>query len=229
MRHIVSAITALSLVSGLSVHAQSAINGSTPNVTAPQKGVTENLSVTNGSRTSLSVGNATTFGASANLSASGGLTAISRTSLVPQFVDIESSIGKGAVLGKTVIDISNLTAKGGGTIKPDANGSTINSTEGQFASGEATIDGMQAQVDMTIGGSGANPGEAAFYAIVHPNIEAGTGSGQGACAPTNSTFCDYKDAAGLVSGNASANANLSTQTNIDIQANSFVQTFGQSF
>lgn len=213
--------------------AQSSITASGSTVTAPSLisgRSTENLSLTNGSRTSLSVGNATSFGASANLSASEGLTAISRSVLIPASVVIESTIGSNpSSLGKTSINISNLTAKGGGTVTPGsasgASGSTINATDSQFASGIATIDGMGATVKMNIGTTSLTPdSQASFFAIVHPNVI----KGDAACAPTNGISCRY-DANGLVSGNAGANANLSTTTNIDIQANSFVQTFAQGF
>lgn len=209
--------------------AQSVIGPSGVTANAPARGTTENLSVTNGSRTSLSVGNATSFGASTNLSASAGLTAISRSALVPATTTVSSSIGTNpSSLGLTKINISNLTAKGGGLVNPTAqggigSGTTINSDEGQFASGDATIDGMTADVTMTIGGTPDS--QASFYAVVHPNLLPGSE----ACTPTVNGGCQYADQNALVSGNASASANLSTQTNIDIQANSFTQTFAQSF
>ncbi len=223
----------ISVLFGLvsAAHAQSVINPSGTTVVAPTGGGTENLSVTNGSRTSLSVGNSTAFGASANLSASKGLSAVSRSVLVPATAAVSSSIGTtGTTLGVTSINISNLTAKGGGTINPAAQGgigsaTTINSTEGQFASGDATIDGMNATVSMTIGKNLEVPdSQASFFAVVHPNV-----NGTDACSPTVNQGCSYVKENDLVSGNAAASANLSTQTNIDIQANSFTQTFGQSF
>ena len=212
--------------------AQSVISPPTTGVTAVAPTAasgrsTENLSVTNGSRTTLSVGNATTFGASANLTASAGLTSISRTVLVPDFVKVESAIGSGLTDGKTTINISNLTAKGGGIINPGSDsgapGSTINSTDGQYASGNAVIDGMDATVSMTI--DTAKGGIAEFFAIVHPNISPDSSS---PCAPGIANMCMYVTN-DLVSGNAGSSANLSTQTNIDIQANSFTNTFAQSF
>ena len=235
--------TALALVGSASVLAQVTVPTSiisptgNPTVVAPSATSlrsTENLSLTVGSRTSLSVGNSTSFGASANLSASEGLTAISRSVLIPASVVIESTIGSNpGSLGKTSINISNLTAKGGGTITPGsgsgASGSTINATDSQFASGVATIDGMGANVKMNIGSiTSATPSstdsQASFFATVHPNVL----KGSAACSPTNGISCTYNEN-GLVSGNAGANANLSTTTNIDIQANSFVQTFAQGF
>jgi len=151
-------------------YGQSAINPTGATAVAPAKGLTENLSVTSGSRTSLSVGNSTSFGASTNLSSSAGLTAISRSALVPATATVGSSIGTtGTVTGVTKINISNLTAKGGGNINPSAaggigTGTTINSTEGQFASGDATIDGMNATVNMSIGKTAAAPdSQASFF------------------------------------------------------------------
>jgi hypothetical protein len=212
--------------------AQSVIGPSGATAVAPASGGTENLSVTNGSRTSLSVGNSTSFGASTNLSLSSGLVGVGRSALVPATATVTSAIGTtGSTTGVTKINISNLTAKGGGTVNPApgggiGSGTTINSTEGQFASGDALIDGMNATVTMSIGATETAPdSQASFFAIVHPNLTPGS-----ACSPTvDGTACTYAPQNELVSGNAAASANLSTQTNIDIQANSFTQTFAQSF
>lgn len=198
-------------------------------VTPPEKGVTQNLSVTNGSRTSLSVGNTTSFGASTNLTLSEGLTGVSRTVLIPSSVSIGSKIGDNA-LQQTKIDISNLSAKGGGgSISPigsSVSGGTIDLESGtQYASGNAYIEGMGASVNLDINpGDAAAPGEASFFATVHPNNNL-----QQACSPTNEVACSYVVNPSLVSGNTGASASLSTTTNIDINANSFVNTFAQSF
>lgn len=197
-------------------------------VVPPAKGETQNLSVTNGSRTALSVGNTTSFGASTNLTLSSGLTGVSRTVLIPSSVSISSKIGDNA-LQQTKIDISNLSAQGqSGSITPvsaSASGGTIDLQEGtQYASGNAYIEGMGASVSLAIDpGSTGAPGEASFFSTVHPNIK-----DQAACLPTNTEPCSYV-VNDLVSGNAGANASLSTTTNIDINANSFVNTFAQSF
>lgn len=228
-----SAITFLLLATSGASFAQSTINQGVGNVVAPATGTTQNLSVTNGSRTSLSVGNSSSFGASANLTTTAGLTGVSRSILTPSSVDITSSIGsKTSDIGVTKINISNLTAKGGGIVNPNSQGgigqgTTINADDGQFASGDATIDGMGANVNMSIGSlmptATTSGSEASFYASVSPSASA-------ACLPTSSAqLCEYKDTTGLATGNAGASANLSTSTNIDIQANSFTQTFGQSF
>lgn len=211
-------------------------NNGTVRASAPTGGGTENLSVTNGSRTSLSVGNSTSFGASTNLSLSGGLVGVGRSTLIPAATTVTSNIGvngsSGTNSGITKINISNLTAKGGGTINPNSTvgigtGTTIDSKEGQFASGDATIDGMSATVTMNIDPTvkiGDINSQGSFYSIVHPNLVAGQN-----CEPQAGTSCMYAPQNELVSGNAAASANLATQTNIDIQANSFTQTFAQSF
>jgi hypothetical protein len=232
MKSVFAAI--LLLASSGMAQAQSIISPDGPTVVAPTTAgrSTENLSVTNGSRTSLSVGNSTSFGTSANLSVSQGLTAVSRSVLAPSQVDITSNIGANPLKpGVTQINISNLTAKGGGTINLEnqggiGDGSTINSKDGQFASGDATIDGMGAAVKMSIGStpsSGTSTGsQASFYSIVHPHVT-------GECTLSADKACTFKENNGIVSGNAGASANLNTQTNIDIQANSFTTTFAQSF
>lgn len=241
-----------------------------PTVQAPTGSrSTENLSVTTGSRTSLSVGNSTSFGANTNLTLSTGLVGVSRSILVPKEVGISSTIGTiGTTQGVTKINISNLTAKGGGEILPDgtsgAGGSVIDSKDGQYASGNATIDGMTASVKMDIGGVNPGNSQVGFYSIVHPVIaqpstrevpvitrvtEEGmdeygqpykydrevvtmvkeTDPGTGACEPTAGNPCQYVTPTTIVSGNSAAGANLSTNTNIDIQATSFTNTFAQSF
>jgi hypothetical protein len=194
----------------------------------PTKGETQNLSLTTGSRTALSVGNTTSFGASTNLTLSSGLTGVSRTVLIPSSVSISSKIGDNA-LQQTKIDISNLSAQGqSGSITPigsSVSGGTIDLKDGtQYASGNAYIEGMGASVNLGIEpGNATAPGEASFFSTVHPNIK-----DQGACLPNNTEACAYV-VNELVSGNAGASASLSTTTNIDINANSFVNTFAQSF
>ena len=211
----------------LSAHAQITANGTT--VTAPDKGITTNLSLTSGSRTSLSVGNSSSFGTSVNLNTSGGLTAVSRSSLIPSLIEIGSKIGDNS-LNQTTINISNLSAKGaGGTSVPvagAAQGSNIELTEGtQYASGNADIIGMGANINLLIDPSKTDAkGEAAFFTSVHP-----TNYQNAACTPSSTTSCSFVPTDTLVSGNAGASANLSTTTNIDINASSFLQTFAQSF
>ena len=228
------ALSSSSLAQSVIENTTTGTNPSTVKALAPTGGGTENLSVTNGSRTSLSVGNSTSFGASTNLSLSSGLVGVGRSTLIPAATSVTSNIGiTGTKAGITTINISNLTAKGGGTVNPNTtkgigDGTTIDSSEGQFASGDATIDGMSATVEMnidptvTVGGVNS---QASFYSIVHPNLT----SASGACEPSAGKPCAYITQDALVSGNAAASANLATQTNIDIQANSFTQTFAQSF
>lgn len=230
-------VSIVSLTSGLVLSAQlkaqevpvpSGITQEGITIVPPAKGETQNLSVTRGSRTALSVGNTTSFGASTNLTLSDGLSGVSRTVLIPSSVLIDSKIGDNA-LQQTKIDISNLSAQGqSGNISPIGSsvaGGSIDLQEGtQYASGNAYIEGMGASVNLSIDpGNSTSPGEASFFSTVHPNIK-----DQAACLPTNTEACAYV-VNDLVSGNAGANASLSTTTNIDINANSFVNTFAQSF
>jgi hypothetical protein len=228
------ALSSSSLAQSIIQNATTGDNPSTIRALAPTGGGTENLSVTNGSRTSLSVGNSTSFGASTNLSLSAGLVGVGRSTLIPATTTVTSNIGTtGTKVGITTINISNLTAKGGGTVNPNktegiGDGTTIESNDGQFASGDATIDGMSATVSMTIDPNvkvGDVNSQASFYSIVHPNLT----SASAACEPSAGKPCAYVTQDALVSGNAAASANLATQTNIDIQASSFTQTFAQSF
>ena len=227
---LVAASAASAVFTSVVIPAQAQITQGGITVAAPEKGTTQNLSVTNGSRTALAVGNTTSFGAASNLTLSKGLTGVSRTVLIPSSVAITSDIGDNA-LGQTTINISNLAANGdSGSLTPDGDsgvsGGSIELTEGtQYASGNADILGMGASVVLDIDpGNTSAPGEASFFATVHPNI-----NGLDACQPTHDKACPYVTNDDLVSGNTGANASLSTTTNIDINANSFVNTFAQSF
>lgn len=234
MIKLISGALIVSSLVGPGALAQSVITPGGATVNAPTGNRTENLSVTNGSRTTLSVGNSTTFGSSVNVSTSVGLHALSRSVLVPSSVVVESKIGDNP-LRQTKIDISNLSAKGnGGSVSPTSSsagpGSSVNVTEGtQYASGNAYIEGMGAGVNMKIDPTqaligGVPASQATFFTTVHPY-----NTNKEACSPTPEKSCSFETPTGLVSGNANASANLSTTTNVDINATNFVNTFGQAF
>jgi len=111
-----------------------------------QKG-TVNMSVQTGSRASLSFGTNTTFGTSVNAQSTSGMNAGATSSLLPApGGTIKSTIGDGAVGGMTTAKISNLKASGNGSAP--FNGSTINTTDGLFSSGDAVLDGVKASIDL---------------------------------------------------------------------------------
>lgn len=211
---------------------------------APEKGTTNNLNLSSGSRTSLVVGNSTSFGASVNLNASVGVTAVSNASLIPTSVGIESSIGMNDAQ-KTNINISNLSSKdldkdySQSTDSTGTSGSTVESGSSS-ASGIAVIDGMSAAVNLNIKTPGtvyteggetsthAGPGKAEYNVAVFPN-RAGTMEDQSEACLESITYCNYESSDNLTSGNAASSANLSTSTNIDINASDFTNIFAQSF
>ncbi len=201
--------------------------------TAPERGTTNNLNLSMGSRTSLVVGSSTAFGSSVNLNTSAGVTAVSAASLIPTTIAIESAIGDNTEK-LTDINISNLSSK-------DLVGSNSTTREDDVessASGVAVIKGMSAKVDLKIktpntiyteGSTAAvhaGPGEANYKVAVFPN-RAGTVNSADCLADLS--YCDYTASDTLSSGNAAASANLSTSTNIDINASEFTNVFAQSF
>ena len=143
--------------------------------TVPEAGRTEQLNVSQGQRTTLSVGNGVTLGTSAQFTSSIGSVALSRSVLEPTLVKLESSIGKGAVLGLTDINIENISANSdGGTIQSDG-GSNLNvGADSKFASGKARIDGMISssivEVDTTLP-EGGGRGIAEYYAVANPQVK----------------------------------------------------------
>ena len=209
---------------------------------APEKGTTQNLNLSSGSRTSLVVGNSTAFGTSVNLNSSAGVTAVSSASLIPTSIGIQSAIGDN-LARKTDINISNLSSKDldkDYSQSSDASGTSGTTVESgsSSASGIAVIEGMSASVELKIKTPGtvyteggktsthAGPGKAQYNVAVFPN-RAGTENSEGCL--DSLTYCDFKSPDTLTSGNAAASANLSTSTNIDINASEFTNVFAQSF
>ena len=116
-----ASISVVALTSiGLPGFAQITVTMAGVSATVPEAGRTEQLNVSQGQRTTLSVGNGVTLGTSAQFTSSIGSVALSRSVLQPTRVVLESSIGKGAVLGLTDINIENISANSdGGTIQSD--------------------------------------------------------------------------------------------------------------
>ena len=200
-------------------------------VAAPPKGETQNVNVSSGSRTSLVVGNQTSFGASAQLNTSPGVTAFSTSTLTPTSISIGSNIGQNPQQ-VTTISFANLSSKD--NVKTsDAGGSNISDVGSSSASGNVNIEGMSADVALDIrtkdtlyeGVVHEGPGEASFDVAVFP-VRDGAPSEE--CV-SDARACTYVSSDNLKSGNASASANLSTSTNVDINANEFTTVFAQSF
>lgn len=182
--------TALSLIGSVG-NAQVAggitVTMSGVSATIPEKGQTQQLNVSQGQRTTLSVGNGVTLGTSAQFTSSIGSVAVSRSVLEPTHVSLTSSIGGGytpdfnpddtqqnLIIGRTDINIENISANSdGGTIQSDG-GSNMNVSENsKFASGKAIISGMTAtskvEVDTTLGVD-SGKGVAEYYATANPQV-----------------------------------------------------------
>ena len=149
--------------------------------TIPEKGSTQQLNVSQGQRTTLSVGNGVTLGTSAQFTSSIGSISVSRSVLQPTHVSLESSIGKGytndkggLVEGRTDINIENISANSdGGNIQSDGGSSMTVGENSKFASGKAIISGMTASskvsVDTTLPVDGGK-GVAEYFATANPQV-----------------------------------------------------------
>jgi len=142
--------------------------------TVPEKGQTQQLNVSQGQRTTLAVGNGVTLGTSAQFTSSIGSVSLSRSVLQPTSVSLESSIGQGAVLGRTDINIENITANANaGNILSEGGSNMTVGSDSKFASGKAIIDGMTASskvlVDTTLP-EGEGKGVAEYFATANPQV-----------------------------------------------------------
>ena len=181
------------------------------------------MSVSSGTKSSLSFGTNTSFGASVSSQTSPGMTVTTSSNLTPLVGSITSAVGSGLVAGKTTAEVSNLRAAGSGP--STIGGSQINMTEANFASGNSILDGLTARLSLEL-----NPEATGFSVEAMPNIVGGF-----ACNSKRSQACNYTDINGkkpyediqITSG--SANSNISSGTNVDIQTNQFSSAFAQTF
>jgi len=126
-------------------HAQITVTLEGVTATAPNKGETQSLNVSQGARTTLAVGNGVQLGTSAQMSSSIGTISVSRSVLEPTSIALGSSIGMNDTQ-TTTINIENITANGNGGNINSQGGSNITVAEGsKFASGRADIVGMTAE------------------------------------------------------------------------------------
>ena len=172
-------------------HAQITVTLEGVTATAPAKGETQSLNVSQGARTTLAVGNGVQLGTSAQMSSSIGTTSISRSVLEPTSIALGSSIGMNDTQ-TTTINIENITANGNGGNINSQGGSNITVAEGsKFASGRADIVGMTAEskilvdtagnmtysdgkdgapVKGTAIETGGKQAEASYFASVNPEV-----------------------------------------------------------
>ena len=190
----------------------SASCGFTQTVPSPvqqPKGQTSSITVQSGSKASLSFGTSTSFGTSANLSATEGSKIEVNARMSPQAGSITSSIGQGPngnTEGITTAKIGNLRATGSG--QTSINGSPINASDATFSSGDATLSGVTAKIGLEL-----NPAQTSFLVNAATLHDA---SGRNMSSNNQIT-------------SGSANSNINSTTNVDIQTNNFTSTFSQTF
>lgn len=203
--------------------AQPVIAQKLPDVVAPAKGLTVNLSLQSGSKSNLSFGTSTSFGASLNTQFSPGTTVTASSQFTPSQGSVTSSIGSGATPGKTTATISNLRAQGNGAT--NVAGAPINATDANFASGNAVLDGVGANVSIVL-----NPLSSGFSVETMPNIVGSSG-----CNSKSSNACKFtkddgtKPYADIQVSSGSATGSVNTNTNVDIGSSQFTSSFAQSF
>ena len=135
-------------------HAQITVTLEGVTATAPAKGETQSLNVSQGARTTLAVGNGVQLGTAAQMSSSIGTTSISRSVLEPTSIALGSSIGMNDSQ-TTTINIENITANGNGGNINSQGGSNITVAAGsKFASGRADIVGMTAESKILVDTAG---------------------------------------------------------------------------
>lgn len=211
------------LATFLGLHSGGALCQKLPDVTVAPKGQTINLSLQTGSKSNLSFGSNTSFGASLSSQFSPGMTVTATSNFVPTTASIISNVGNGTTLGKTSAAISNLRAAGNGPTT--VAGAPINANDATFASGNALLDGVSATVDISLNGL-----KSGFTVQALPNIVGG-----GACSASETQSCQYSDAEGLKPyevqqfANGSSTAQITTNTNVDIGTSQYTSSFAQSF
>lgn len=195
-----------------------------PDVTIAPKGQTINLSLQTGSKSNLSFGTSTSFGANLSVQSSPGMTTTATSSFTPLEGSITSQIGANPnAIGKTTATIQNLRAQGTG--QTNVAGAPILANDANFASGEAVLDGVGATVSINL-----NPAKSGFAVEALPNVVGGI-----ACNGSSSNACSYSDIDGkkpyadqqFASGNS--NASITSNTTVDIGSTQFTSTFAQSF
>ena len=224
MKNLYKVFLVLTIASPISVNAQSL-----PIPAAAAKGTTQNLSIQNGSKSSLAFGTNTSFGASLSTQSSPGMTAVVDSTFVPSSASISSSIGSTlANPGVTKATISNLKAEGPGSVPLPNNGGNITSDSTNYASGNALLEGVGASINIDLAGTGGSR----FSAIATPNT---VGYTPGTSCAINSGNCIYSGVDGKKPyedqqfANGNATANITSNTTVDIQTNQFSSSFAQSF
>ncbi len=172
---------------------------------------TINQTVSSGSKASLTFGSSTSFGASANLSGTGGTTTQVESSVrlaTPVSASDNNRINTslGGSNSSITANISNLRANGN-TLLTD--GTIGELRDGNYSNGNASLTGVNASNQIVL-----SPGETKFSVMTST-------VGDKAIGTTS------QDPVRVSSGSASAIIN--SQTTVDINTNQFVSTFQQAF
>jgi hypothetical protein len=189
---------------------------SLPTLVTPAKGDTINMSVQNGSKSSLSFGSSTSFGASVNMNTTEGTSTSATSMLAPKDGStLTFSIGNGSQQGKTSANIDNLRAQGGGSTT--VAGSPIEARDSTFSSGNALLEGVQSVVVVPLDAD--RTGFTAKTNTLHSTYSTGKEAGQDG----------PQLGSGSQSANASGSAMVNSNTNVDINSSSFTSVFLQAF
>ena len=188
---------------------------SLPTLSAPAKGDTVNMTVSNGTKSSLNFGSSTIFGVSSNLSSTEGSSSAVSSQLAPSRGTLSFSIGIGATTGSTSANIKNLRAIGGGDTTIGGSPIKVTGDNGNFSSGDAQLTGVQGKLDLDL-----DPTKTSFNSrttTLHTTYGSipGQDSAQIGKGSQNSS----------VGGSASVNTN----TNVDINTSNFQSVFMQAF
>ncbi|MCP9925788.1 hypothetical protein KBY79_11280 [Synechococcus lacustris C3-12m-Tous] len=196
------AVLAFSLLLDSAVFSQ--VLPSLPGLTQAPKGTTYNNSSQNGGSANLGFGSSTSFGVGVSLSGTEGTSTKTSAALAPSAGSISTSIGGGSSgNGITSAVISNIKAVGSGTTT--AAGQTINSTgtDASMSSGNAELKGVTGSLNIVL-----DPAKTSFSASSE------------AINPSNTNTR-------ISSGNA--NANITSNTTVDIKTSNFQSNFSQAY
>lgn len=176
-----------------------------PTLTQAPKNTTYNNSSQTGGSANLGFGSATSFGVGVSLSGTEGTATKTSAALAPSSGSISTSVGGGATgSGITSAVISNIKAIGSGiTTTP---GQTINSTgtDSNMSSGNAELKGVTGSLNIVL-----DPAKTLF-----------------------SASSDALDSAGVTNtkiSNGNANANITSNTTVDIKTSNFQSNFSQAY
>ena len=177
---------------------------SLPGLTQAPKNTTYNNSSQTGGSANLGFGSSTSFGVGVSLSGTEGTTTKTSASLAPSAGSISTSVGGGSGgNGITSAVISNIKAVGSGTTI--LNDATVNSTgtDATLSSGNADLKGVTGALNM----------------VLDPALTKFSASSEALDPASTLTR--------ISSGNA--NANITSNTLVDIKTSNFQSNFSQAY